>query len=145
MTQRAAEPVYITPTRWEQLRFVLAWGAFYAWYASHFAWLPGVIARVDVEDPCQRLGTLQLLLVYVLVASSVPALIFGAKAWRTRHATQYPPPGSWVLFRTRVHTARWWVTANKVALAAMAFACAVLPVLVWRELGGLTIFFEHGC
>ena len=149
MTGASAEPVYITPTPRERLRFVLAWGAFYVWFASHFAWLPGMVARLDTPDLCTSLGTLQFLVAYLVVATSIPALLFGSRAWRTRRATQYPPPGSWVLFRTRVYTDRWWVILNKGSLAAMAVVFAMVPLTILRELDGwqglLAIFFDHGC
>ena len=145
MSAASAEPQYITPTPWERARFLLAWGAFYAWLFSHVLWLPSAVARIDTPDTCASLGTLQFLAGYVIVVSAIPALLFGWKAWHTRHATQCPPPGSWVLFRTRIYTARWWVTANKLALAAMVVAFAAMPVVIWRELGMSTIFFNHGC
>lgn len=149
MTATAAEPEYITPTPRERLRFVLAWGAFYAWIFSHALWLPAAVARIDTPNPCESLGTLQFLVAYAILATSVPALLFGSRAWRTRRATQYPPPGSWVLWRTRVYTARWWVILSKWSLAAMAVVFAMVPLAILRELGGwqglLAIFFDHGC
>lgn len=140
----APGPDYLEPTARGRLTLVLAWLAYMAWVASHYWWLPGLVARLDSCRPCASIGTMQFLLAYVVVVTCIPVALFGWKAWRTHRTGQHPPAGSRVMFRRRVHRGAW-ARFNAAVLALGALAFAAVPVLILREMGGWTIFFDHGC
>ena len=144
MKTEAPAPAYLEPTARGRLSFVLAWLVYMGWVVSHYWWLPGVVARLDSCNPCASLGTMQFLLAYIVLVTCLPVALFGRQAWRTYRSGQHPPPGSWVLFRKRVYGGAW-AKFNAAGLALVAIAFAAVPVLLLGELGGWTIFFDHGC
>ena len=144
MTEPASGSAWIEPTRAGRVRLVLERAAFFAWFMSHLWWVPAVVARVDSANPCASLATLQGMFAYVLVASWVPVVLFAWWSWRTLRAGQSPTPGSRVMFRTRIRTG-WRARLDSLGLAAVAAMLAIVPVTVWRGLGGLELFLNPGC
>jgi hypothetical protein len=126
------------------VRLVLERAAIFAWFMSHLWWVPAVVDRIDGADPCASLGTLQFLFAYAMVVTCVPTALLAWWTGQTLRAGQSPTPGSRVMFRTRVRTG-WFARLDALGFAALAAMLAVVPVTVWREIGGLEIFLNHGC
>lgn len=140
----ARAPAYLEPTRSGRLRLVLTRALLFVWFMSHLWWVPAVVARIDFDNPCASLATLQGILAYLLVVPWVPVVLLALWSWQTFRAGQSPTPGSRVLFRTRIRTG-WWARLDALGFAAFAAMFAVVAMIVWRELDVLAIFINHGC
>lgn len=142
--ESARAPTYLEPTRSGRLRLVLVRALVFAWFMSHLWWMPAVLARIDSDNPCASLATLQAIFAYVLMVPWLPVVLLAWWSWQTLRTGQSPTPGSRVLFRTRIRTGRW-ARLDALGFAAGAALFAVVAMIIWREVGGLEIFINHGC
>jgi hypothetical protein len=126
------EILYSDPQQRRKVRWLIAAMAATALLFWLFA-LPALKHWVDARDVkvmTQRMGLVYYCLSLLLLVTGTYAAWY---ARRILYASQFPPPGSWVLRDTRLlhgdqaRARGWWVVACAVSLMLIAAYIAVLP------------------
>lgn len=86
-----------------------------------------IAAREPGGSACEFLPMLRLVIAFGTSILLALIVFFGSKGLRVLRSGQFPPPGTWVLFRTRIHTGTW---AQLNAISCFLFCAGAVYLLV---------------
>lgn len=128
-----ATPEYALPSWVSRAKLAAMLALLIAWAYSHQLWMPALAAKIDSSCGCEALAPARLGALYFVVLPIPVALLAGWFAQRIHRSGQVPPPGTWLMVRTRVRRGSW----AKVAVATYAvfgIGMAILPGVIAYEL-----------
>lgn len=131
---------FITPTPRQRLLALAKIVTPYLVLFGIFLMARSIAARDPCGNGCEFLPTLRLVVGTGLAILVALALFFASKGLRVLRSGQVPPPGTWVLFRTRIHTGAW-AHLNAISYFIFCAGCVYLLVrLAWfLHADGLTM------
>jgi hypothetical protein len=133
------QPQYIQPTWRDRGKLFFIYILVFVWWISHPLWVSPLIELAPCESVCKVLLNLQFVTAYAMLVPLTVSIFLASYAKRIFESNQFPPPGTLLLFRTRLRTG-WLVKLEGAFVMLGAIFFALCPGLIANFLRAGYIF-----